>query len=190
MTTIILAAGLSARMGVNKLLLKYNGLTIIENTLKSVLKVSDRTLIVVGNDSDKIKTLLGKYNVEFVDNENYRLGQRSSTLKGVEKVFDDDFAIIPGDLPLIKEQDLNGTFLLLERYKIARAFYGSTPGHPVAYRKENRERLLSFPGTMKEYLKTTNVGIYTGSIGTVFDIDSPNRYQELLSGDFNLATRE
>jgi len=34
MTTILLAAGLSTRMGKNKLLLEYNGKTIIENTIK------------------------------------------------------------------------------------------------------------------------------------------------------------
>ena len=185
MTTIILAAGLSSRMGENKLLLPFNGSTILETTLKTVLPFSDRTLIVVGHDSNKIKKLLEKYPVEFVDNPRYREGQRSSTLLGIESVLDDDFMVLPGDLPLIKNKDIEGTITLLSRYTVSRAIYKGIPGHPVAYRKENREKLLAFPGTMKEYLEAFDCGHFQASIGAIFDIDTPNRYEALLLGNYD-----
>lgn len=179
MTTILLAAGLSERMGENKLLLPYKGRTIIESTLNAIQHICDRIIVVVGNDKERVMDVLSSYNVEFLYNPEYKTGQRSSTIAGIESV-DDDFAVLPGDLPLLEEKDVEGIFSLLSNYSISRAFYNDIPGHPVAYRKENRERLLSFPGSMKEYLATTTIGIYNASIGTVFDIDTPEKYEDLL----------
>ena len=58
MTTILLAAGLSTRMGKNKLLLEYNGKTIIENTLVSVLSLSDKVIVVTGFEKERIEEVL------------------------------------------------------------------------------------------------------------------------------------
>ncbi len=188
MTTVLLAAGLSSRMGRNKLLLPYNGRTIIENTLLSVLPLSKKVIVVTGNEREKIEKLLMPYDVEFVFNEDYEKGQRGSTMRGLEHVGDDDFAILPSDLPLLSSEDASSLFDALNDFSIVRPVYNSIPGHPVCYRKENLEKLLSFQGTMKEYVKKEGVKLIPSQIGTVYDTDTPSRYSALLSfnGDLSL----
>lgn len=97
MTGIILAAGLSSRMGRNKLLLSFRDKTIIENTLAPVFEVAERGIVVTGFERERIEEKLENYDVEFVYNPDYEKGQKGSSLRGVEAVGDDDFLILPGD---------------------------------------------------------------------------------------------
>lgn len=187
MTTIILAAGLSSRMGRNKLLLPYLGTTIIENTLSSVMEISDKVLVVTGFEREKIEKLLSPYDVSFIYNPDYENGQRGSSMRGIEGVRDDDFAILPADLPLLERSDIAPLFSALESHSIVRPSYNSIPGHPVCYRKENREKLLSFEGTMKEYLKKEGFYSIPSSINTVYDTDTPKKYSDLLVYNGNLS---
>ncbi|MGN1190837.1 MAG: NTP transferase domain-containing protein, partial [Candidatus Ornithospirochaeta sp.] len=99
MTTIVLAAGLSERMGQNKLLLPFKGETIIVKTVTTALSFSDRVIVVVGNARERVEEALSSFPVDIVFNKDYKMGQRTSTLEGVKAVEDDDFAILPGDLP-------------------------------------------------------------------------------------------
>ena len=190
MTTIVLAAGLSERMGRNKLLLPYKNEAIIVTTVKNALSFSDRVIVVVGNERERIIQALSTLNVDFVYNKNYKDGQRSSTIEGIKDVFDDDFAILPGDLPLLKKEDAIALFAHLDERGIARCSYKGIPGHPVAYTKENRERLLTYPGSMKDYLHKMGYISLPSYLGSVFDIDTPNKYQALLESDGDLSILE
>ena len=185
MTVILLAAGLSARMGTNKLLLPFRGQPLLLSAYSAALAASDRVITVTGHDRKMVESLLPP-GAETVFAPDYAEGQKYSTLRGIEAVEDDDFAILPGDLPLITEEDIRGTFLLLAHHEAARAFHRGIPGHPVVYRKENRERLLSFSGTMKEYLSLYDTGRYEGSIGCIADADTPERYRALCDGDLSI----
>ena len=180
MTVILLAAGLSTRMGTNKLLLPFRGKTIIETTLETVLSFTKRVVVVTGHESERIREAIRDYSITTVYAEEYLRGQRWSTVKGIETVENDDFAIVPADLPLLSIQDLKGTAEMLNSYTIARAYHDSIPGHPVMYRKEHKESLLSFGGTMKEYLSLFETGKYEGSAGCIFDADTEESYKALL----------
>ena len=72
MNTIVLAAGLSERMGKNKLLLPFRDEAIITTTVKNALSFSDRVIVVVGNEEDRIKEALSGLNIDFVFNKNYK----------------------------------------------------------------------------------------------------------------------
>ncbi len=191
MTTILLAAGLSSRMGRNKLLLPWRGMTVIENTLLSVLPLSERVIVVTGHEREKIESILKDYPVEFVYNSEYEKGQRGSTLKGIEAVGDDDFSVLPSDLPLLGVEDNESLFSSLERSPIVRPAHNSIPGHPVCYRRENRDKLLKWDGTMKEYLKREGFITIPSPIGCVYDVDTPSRYSALsvFNGDFSVLER-
>ena len=188
MTVVLLAAGLSSRMGRNKLLLPYNDKTIIENTLSGVLALTERVIAVTGNMREDIERILAPYPIETVFNPDYESGQLSSTLTGLGKVEDDDFAILPSDLPLLSMKDVEALFRGLEKSSIVRPVHNGIPGHPVCYRKENLHRLLSFGGTMKEYIKKEGVTRIPSSIGTVYDVDTPRRYDALsvFNGDLSV----
>lgn len=190
MTTIVLAAGLSERMGRNKLLLPFKGDSIIGATVKNALSFSDRVIVVVGNEKEKVQEALSTFKVDFVFNEKYKEGQRTSTLKGIMAVENDDYCILPGDLPLLKKEDAISLFSYLDENGIVRCSFKNIPGHPVAYKKENRERLLTYPGSMKEYLKERGFLPIPSSFGSVFDIDTPEKYQALLESDGDLSILE
>lgn len=187
MTTILLAAGLSSRMGKNKLLLEYNGKTIIENTLMSVLPLSDKVIVVTGFEKERMEEALRPYPVTFVYNDKFLNGQKESTLCGLREVDNDDFAILPGDLPLLSSANVESLFSALESSLIVRPLYKNIPGHPVCYKKENREKLLAFPGSMKDYLKNIGFKTISSEIGTIYDTDNPLRYEALLLCNSNLS---
>ena len=190
MTTILLAAGLSSKMGQNKLLLPYRGMTVIENTLLSVLPLSRRVIVVTGHEREKIENLLKDYPVDFVYNSEYEKGQRGSTLKGIEAVGDDDFAVLPSDLPLLDRNDTAALFSAIGKASIVRPTFKAVPGHPVCYRKDNRRKLLHHDGTMKEYLKKEGFIAIPSSIGCVYDVDTPSRYDALSVFNGNLSVLE
>ncbi|MBQ0070294.1 MAG: nucleotidyltransferase family protein [Spirochaetales bacterium] len=189
MTTIILAAGLSSRMGRNKLVLPYKESTVLECTLETVKKTGSDILIVVGHDKERIEEIARRHHIRTVYNPNYEKGQKSSSMRGIEEV-EDDFALLPGDLPLVQAEDILRAFSALEDAPTARSFHSGLPGHPVCYRKEIRDRLLSYPGTMKEFLMEVGTARVPSSIGSVFDIDTPEKYQALLGSDDNPAILE
>ena len=109
MTTIVLAAGLSERMGRNKLLLPYKGEAIIVKTVRNALSFSDKVIVVTGNERERVEESLSSFPLTFVYNENYRMGQRTSTIEGIKCVENDDFSILPGDLPLLGKEDASGS---------------------------------------------------------------------------------
>lgn len=186
MTTIVLAAGLSSRMGENKLLLPFRKETILDATIKAVKKTGSDILLVVGHERERIEEIAAKHHVATVYNPDYEKGQKNSSLKGIEMVYD-DFALLPGDLPLIQSEDILAAFQALKDSPTSRCSFSHIPGHPVCYRKENRDRLLTYPGTMKEFLKETGTVMVPASIGSVYDVDTKEKYQALLGSDSNLS---
>ena len=79
-TAIVLAAGLSQRMGaVNKLLLQYKGKTIIETTLTNILASGIKEIIVItGHEAEKVKGVIQYLPVLIIDNPNYAKGMTTS----------------------------------------------------------------------------------------------------------------
>ena len=179
MTTILLLAGLSRRMGRNKLLLPYKGRKLFEHTLEAAMKGSDRVICVTGNDRDKVEEILSDYDVEVRFNPDYENGQRGSTLAGLEGV-DDDVAILAGDYPLLTPEDIRAGFNMLKEHPSARPMYGDEPGHPVFLRSEMLKGLREDPRPFKVHLRELGIYRYQSSSACITDIDTPELYQALL----------
>ncbi len=81
-TAIIMASGLSTRMGTNKLLLKYKNKLIIEYTFELIKELKFEQVIVVSK-YDEIMKLSKIYNFQYIYNENANLGQSESIKLGV-----------------------------------------------------------------------------------------------------------
>lgn len=188
MTIIILAAGLSKRMGENKLLLPFNNKTILESVINTSLMCDCPVVVVTGHNREKIAPIIHSYNgITEIYNENYIKGQKSSALKAIEEIAD-DFLILPGDLPLISSKTIEE--VIESPSSISRPFFNNIPGHPVGFKKENREGLLGFPGSFKDYLDCHNYAHLIGDIGCIFDTDTPERYKALVNANGNLSILE
>ena len=72
---IVLAAGLSRRMGAeNKLLLPFRGETILETTISNILEADiGEVIVVVGHEAEQVKKILNKRfsNLKIVENPDF-----------------------------------------------------------------------------------------------------------------------
>lgn len=87
---LIIAAGLSSRMGHFKPLIKLNGKTFLSSIIDKLNVVCDNIVIVTGNESEKIEKYVSEqYNSDDIEircvlNPNYLEGMFSSLKKGME----------------------------------------------------------------------------------------------------------
>ncbi|HHF57961.1 MAG TPA: nucleotidyltransferase family protein, partial [candidate division WOR-3 bacterium] len=85
--TIVLAAGLSERVGVFKMELPLGDKTLIERTIEGPYQVSSRIIVVGGYKIERLREILSSYEkVEVVFNKNYKRGMFSSVKEGVKYV--------------------------------------------------------------------------------------------------------
>jgi molybdenum cofactor cytidylyltransferase len=102
-TSIVLAAGLSQRMGeINKLLLKYKGKTIIETTLENILAANIKEVIVVtGHEAEKVKAAIQHLQITLIHNADYTKGLTTSIQRGVESAKESGYMICLADMFMI-----------------------------------------------------------------------------------------
>ena len=85
LSAIVLAAGLSNRMETeNKLLLPFQGKTILETTLSNILEADiGEVIVVVGHEAEKVKAVLKNYSIIIVENLDYHKGMTTSIQTGI-----------------------------------------------------------------------------------------------------------
>src|SRR2546423_12290268 len=82
-SAVVLAAGLSRRMGRSKPLLELNGRTVIEHVLERVRAVEEVSPIVVvtGHAGERVAAVVRPQPVEIVYNTNYEKGEMLSSVQ-------------------------------------------------------------------------------------------------------------
>ncbi|MDP4223950.1 MAG: nucleotidyltransferase family protein [Bacteroidota bacterium] len=145
---IILAAGESKRMKVPKMLLPFDGKTMIEKAIGNV-KASqvDRTLVVLGSYRDEILAAISSLNVKHCFNEYYKHGMLSSVKCGFSNIPEDSDAVLvfPGDQPLIEPFVINKVIdaFRQSRKGIVIPVYRKKRGHPILISMKYREAVHS-----------------------------------------------
>ncbi|HIF9080282.1 TPA: NTP transferase domain-containing protein [Photobacterium damselae] len=185
---IILAAGLSTRMGRWKQQLPYQDGTILDASIHNALVYCERVILVAGYQALE---LINKYNSEsritVVTNPQYQLGMFSSIQCGVKEISSATFFITHGDMPCINSDVY---YLLDEKFKHLNKkvlFPGDriATGHPVLFSNELQEKILQANShtKMKQLLKECDSDIgYLGlssEMGILKDIDTPDDYHTL-----------
>lgn len=151
-TGVILAAGMSSRMGQNKLLLPYNNHTIIEEV---ALQLSgskvDNILIVTGFEKNLIeRAVKNAEKLRPVHNENYKLGRAESIKCAVRYVDQDADALLfmVGDKPTVSSGLINKAIYKFKKTK-PKLLYTQTPsgrGHPIIFSNTLLPELLLLAG--------------------------------------------
>jgi Uncharacterized MobA-related protein len=144
---IILAAGESRRMGLPKMLLMFNGLTMIETVLKNISESKvDNILVVLGAGKNAIAEKIGKLDIEFCYNENYKEGMLSSVKCGFRNLPHDFKAamVFQGDQPLIAASAINKIIeaYLSSKYGIVIPVYDGKRGHPILIDRKYRNEIV------------------------------------------------
>ena len=98
---IVLAAGLSRRMGSNKLLALLDGKPLVAHVVDAGLAAGLPVLVVLGNDPEAIRAALGDRAVDYVIASDHAQGMGRSIAAGIAAVDWDAAIICLGDMPRI-----------------------------------------------------------------------------------------
>ena len=97
---LILAAGLSSRMGESKPLLEWFGQTLIEYQINLFNSLNIKPLVVLGFQSETVISKIKNLDVDIVINEDFKTGKSSSILKGIRNMkSDSDILLLAVDQP-------------------------------------------------------------------------------------------
>jgi len=131
---LILAAGQSKRMGQdNKLLLPYDGGSLLSHLLDQVKQAGIRDIFVVtGHQKNQVEQEISRYDVTPVHNDFYQEGISTSVKRGIAALPKeiDGVMIMLGDMPNISADILNRII----------AAYHSAPGQTIIIPTYNGKR--------------------------------------------------
>ena len=191
---IVLAAGLSRRMGrENKLLLPYGKGTVLGAVLQQITALDWAGIYVVtGHENDLVSEVLRSYEVEALYHPDFARGQGSSIRAGRAALPPDApaFMIALGDLPLLRTADYVAlrsacvrAFQRDER-AILRPLRQGQPGHPVFFAAAHRPALLASqdPTGARAVIKSQRAHLHpfsTTSEAFFYDVDTPEAYRNL-----------
>lgn len=133
---IVLAAGMSRRMGTPKQLLRIDGKTVLERTLENVCKSEvDEIVLVLGFAADVVEKEISTQGIKVVRNDRYEQGMGTSLRAGIAAVDPNAEAalIVLADQPFVQTATLNK---LIEHHQTAKAqivipTYRGFRGNPV-----------------------------------------------------------
>ena len=187
---ILLAAGLSTRMGKPKQLLPFGGSTIVETVVDSMLGAKfDEVIVVVGHRAEEIQTQLGTRPIKTVFNPDYREGMLTSAQIGIRALeLSDAFALMLVDQPFITSaliDEVVDAYVHTEK-GIALPSYQYKRGHPVIFDQKYVSDILALgaeSGGVRTLFKKYDDDIHYVTVDTdsvLRDIDTPEDYKSAL----------
>ncbi len=181
---IILAAGLSKRMGVFKPLLPFGEKTIIETAIDAMSEATDIIYIIGGHKIERLYEALQEYeNIEIVENESFHDGMFSSVRTGLRHIEADRFFLTPCDYPLVDKNVYNR--LAQAEGEVILPVHDGRSGHPVLIDSKFIKQILAMPksATLRDFIynvKSKRVEVGTDAIYK--DADYMEDYHKLISG--------
>ena len=153
---LLIAAGLSSRMGKPKALLLQDDLPFAIVILKKMILVCDNIVVVLGHSDEKIKDALQVFidnsdelisSVKFVTNEQFEKGMFSSLKCGLNKVKNSEWLLYhfidqPG-LPKKFYREL--TDQIDNEYDWIQPTYNNEKGHPLLLHNSILNSILELP---------------------------------------------
>jgi molybdenum cofactor cytidylyltransferase len=203
-SAVVLAAGMSTRMGRNKLLLRFRDKPLIVHAVDTLLAAKvDEVNVVVGHESEKVWDQLEAYvsqvsnraqggRVRLVENPDYRDGLSTSVRTGVQAVSSEAKAIMIylADQPLLEPDDVDRIIAAFavakEKNKtIVVPFFKGERGNPVILDASLRDSILGIAGDVgcKGVIKRYPEKVYAIEMENdhvVRDVDDVQAYERLL----------
>jgi molybdenum cofactor cytidylyltransferase len=181
---IVLAAGLSSRMGSNKLLADWRGKPLLRWTVEAALASQAHPVIVItGHDEAKVKSALAGLDVRFVFNPGYAEGLSASLRAGLRGVPADADGVIMllGDMPEIAPALIDrmiAAFSPADGRAICVAVHAHNRGNPVLWARRFFSEIEKLSGDVgaKSLLSKYDDAIaeIEGGAGILNDIDTPD----------------
>lgn len=188
---IILAAGESKRMGFAKMLLPFRGRTMLGTVIDIVINSGvGNTLVVLGEENEKISEIVKKFPVKYCYNYNYKEGMLSSVQSGFRNLPADFQAVLvfQGDQPLISPSTGSG---LIDAYRtsdkgILVPVFMKKRGHPLLLDRKYRDGIeMIDPERGLRSLVENNSGdvleVETDDPGILRDFDTFDEYKREIN---------
>ena len=202
-SAIIMASGKSKRMGTNKLLLEYRGITFIENTLEKVLNENFYELAIVISDK-KVRKKCQDYikksekdekKIYIVGNKKSEKGQSESIkigLKTLEKC--EGYMFFSCDQPFLTSNTIKKILQNFKTKGITIPEYNGKRSLPVIFGENFKDELLKLEGDTGGKTVISNhqdkikiVEIENPDEGK--DIDTKEDYEMLKKGEQDVYSR-
>ena len=135
---VVLAAGLSSRMGTNKMLLEVGGSSLVRRTVATALAAGlDPVLVVVGHESARVQKELSGLRCTPVLNPEYARGIHASLKAGIAALPPQTqaAAVLLGDMPLVDAAMVRALVDTFRRGSapLAISVYGEVIAPPIVY---------------------------------------------------------
>jgi len=190
--SMVLAAGKSTRMGQQKLLMPFEGNSMVVTIVNKISRTnSNPAVVVTGHEKTSIEEELKGLNVQFAFNEKFEEGMLSSVQTGVAALDLDvaGFLVFLGDQPMVSEMVINRLIAVYQKTSkglLVPTFHGKR-GHPVLIDAKYREEIGTLPqetGLRKLFLNHPDdiLEIEFDSDAVLKDIDTPGDYQRETNG--------
>ena len=187
---VVLAAGMSKRMGKPKALLPLGGLPMIARVIEPLVKIGsvEPIVVVTGHHAEQVRGAMDGCDVQFVHNPNYESGGMLSSVKaGCRAIVDrcDAFLLLLGDQPLLTLETYRKLLALpLAASRIQQPCFNGKRGHPILFRADCIDDILALPGsaTLKTFTQQISDArlIEVDDSAVVTDIDTPQDYDRAL----------
>ena len=184
-SAILLAAGLSRRMGCFKPLLSLGSSRIIERVVNFFQAVGvDDILVVTGHRAGDVCRTVAPFGAHCVENSAYRQGMFASVLTGIKALSEQcgAFFIHPADIPLVRPQTVMRLTVALKETHAAIIY-------PTLIQSRLRTKVLgkSHPGGLRAFLKkheAESLEIPVADEAVLLDLDTPEDYQSSWQAQF------
>ncbi len=192
-TAIVLAAGLSTRMGGHaKPLLPLGDRTVIEHilTVLSACPVG-QVVLVTGHQHHAVEEMVGGWSVRPVFNPQYSSGEMLSSIQvGLRSApaESDAALIVLGDQPALAAPVVERVITAYREGKgsVIIPSYQRRRGHPILIGRKHWEEILKLAEgqTLRDFIKSVNAEIHHVEVDTpaiLRDMDTPDDYRRELA---------
>jgi molybdenum cofactor cytidylyltransferase len=194
LSAIVPAAGMSTRLGCNKLLLPFKGQPLIAHAMDTLMASKvDEIIVVLGHEAEQVRAAIGDKGVRLVENPDYRLGLSTSVRAGFAamSVQATGIMIYLADQPLLESGEVD--FLIQALAEAGKAnksivvpLFRGQRGNPVIVKATYKASLLAITGETgcRRLIKQNPDQVLTVEMETdhvVRDIDTMEAYQRLVA---------
>ena len=193
---VVVAAGMSSRMGDFKPMLSIGSISVAQRVVATLKQAgAARVVVVTGYNAEELERHLASSGVVFLRNENYRTTHMfDSALIGLRYLRDKcrQGLFTPVDIPLFTAATVDA--LLTSGAELACPVCGGTRGHPILMSANVIDRVLEDSGESGLDGALSRCGVPMTLVevddpGILHDADTPEDYRELLRMHNSQLTR-
>jgi len=187
-SAVLLAAGLSERMGKDKLMLDFNGKSILQHSVDILHEIPVFERILITTEA-RLNQIIIQDNVQVIINHQPGKGKCESIRLGVEAASGTHFLFLQADQPMLTLKDITSLLDAASENvdKIIYPIVNNQPCSPTIFPAKFRNKLLSLTGDTggniirKEYIKDC-LGVNVLNTLNFMDINTMEDYSSVARG--------